>query len=1178
MQYRFGDYILDTQRQELQRAGTPLKLRRKVLQVLTYLLAHHDRLVSKHELLEQVWPDQFVGDEALKSCIKTLRKALGEGGRRSRFIGTLHGQGYRFVAAVSVQAPLPADAALPALAPPVDGNGTTTREVSLLPLPHLPESVEVVAQPVTLVPLAPEFLSPLQILTGERLQITVLCGTLADITVLADRLGFAALQQGVQTFHTLAQACMQQYVGMFQALGEDGFLALFGVLTAPEAHAERALQAALALQQRLRDVHGEYAALSGEALTARLSVHTGWVLVGSRTAEPTQALIIGGDTTQGAVRLQTLAAPGTILVSETTLQLLRGAMQSEAYGLVRMPGHAAPLMAYTIVGMETLPEARTCRPFVGRQRELITLDDLLVRVLDGQGQVVGIVGEPGMGKSRLLAEFQERLQERAVTVLEGYCRVYTRFVPYAPIGDLLRSACGLSATADPDVVTSTLTQTLQAVGMSPEDSLPYLLQLLVGQTAVPLLAQLTPEAIKERTFAALCQFHLRSSQQRPLLLVVENLHWIDPTSEAYLASLVDRLIGTPILLLTSYRPGYRPPWMDKSYATQLSLPQLTREESVAVVRAILPAKPHTDAMVALIVAKAEGNPLFLEELAHAMREQDNRDTSNPVPETIQAVLAARIEQLPESHRRVLRTAAVLGREVPLSLLAAVWEEAGDITPHLHELMRLELLYARAGTVEPVYLFKHVLTQEVAYEGLLLAQRQALHATVGRVLEARFAGRRDEVVDRLAYHYARTDDAAKAVAYLTQVADRAARGHAHAEALAALHEALPHAERLLPDGRDRRLIELILRQADSLRLLGRIREALSLLQREQTRLERLHDPTRAGPYYFLLGYMSTELALHEQAPEHLQQALAAAIQCNDATTMGKTHYALASAAIWKGHYPQGVAHSQQAIDLLEPTPERYWLGLAYYILGSSYWYLGELALAQRAYDQVRQLGEALGDRRLQSYAAFNTGRVLIDQREYAAAITVNQQALALATDPRTTVNALFNLGRAYLEHGEVTQATPVLEQAARLCDQMQNRALQGWVLCHLSRAYLLRGDPVQALDLAGQGLALARAAQNPTVIATALRTMGRLALAQGALVEAETHFQAALQLQTATERRSMVGVLSLDLAQLAHAQGDPEAVATHLHEALTLFSALQLPKWVEHTTQLASELGVSLTTS
>ena len=206
----------------------------------------------------------------------------------------------------------------------------------------------------------------------------------------------------------------------------------------------------------------------------------------------------------------------------------------------------------------------------------------------GQGQVVGLIGEPGIGKSRLLAECRQRLPDQPVTVLEGHCRAYDRFLPYGPVRDLLRHQCGLSPTSSLEVVATRVDQLLQAVDLPPEASAPYLLQLLGSPTTAEPLAQLTPDVIKERTFATLRQVHLRSSQQQPLLLVVENLHWIDPTSEAYLASLVEQLAGVPLLLLTTYRPGYRPLWMDKSYATQLTLPPLTQEESATVVRAVLP--------------------------------------------------------------------------------------------------------------------------------------------------------------------------------------------------------------------------------------------------------------------------------------------------------------------------------------------------------------------------------------------------------------------------------------------------------------------------------------------------------------------------------------------------------------------------------------------------------------
>jgi tetratricopeptide (TPR) repeat protein len=316
-------------------------------------------------------------------------------------------------------------------------------------------------------------------------------------------------------------------------------------------------------------------------------------------------------------------------------------------------------------------------------------------------------------------------------------------------------------------------------------------------------------------------------------------------------------------------------------------------------------------------------------------------------------------------------------------------------------------------LEPLYVFKHVLTQEVAYEGLLLAQRQALHAAAGRALEARYAGRGEEILDMLAYHYARTDNAAKAVEYLTQVADRAARSHAHAEVLAALHEALAHAELLPVDIRDRHMLALVLRQAISLHNLGHTRESVDLLQREHPRLERLHDPTVAGPYYWQMGWAQSHLGEHPQAMQNLQQALATAAQCGDTVTMGKTHRALANEAKWAGQYPQAVAYCLQAIALLAQTPERYQLAHSFFHLGSSYAYLGELALAQQAFDEVCRIGEAIGDRRVQSYAAWCTGRILIYQREYEAAIERCHHALALATDPHNTGHALNTLGWAYL---------------------------------------------------------------------------------------------------------------------------------------------------------------------
>ena len=520
----------------------------------------------------------------------------------------------------------------------------------------------------------------------------MLCGLLAHTTTLADQLGMAACRHLIQTFRTLAQACVQRYEGTMQALGDEGVLALFGVPVAQEEHAWCAVQAALALQQRLRAVRLERACLPEQGLTACVGVHTGWVVAGSPRDEPLQAVLIGGDTTQGALRVQALADPGSLVVSAMTLRLLRAGVHSTGSGLVQMPGHAAPVMTYTVQGLEAPTAAWLGRPLVGRQRELAVFEALLARALAGQGQVVGLIGEPGVGKSRLLAACRQRLPARSVTVLEGHCRAYDQHIPYGPISDLLRHQCGLSATAPPDVVTTQVARLLQSVELAPEDSAPSLLQLLGEPGAGERRAALTPEALKARLFATLRQVHLRSSQQQPLCLIVENLHWLDPTSEAYLASLVEHLAGSPLLLVTTYRPGYHPPWLGKSYATQLTLPPLTEAESRTLVGALWPPAQQGAALVARILTRAQGNPLFLEELTRAVQAPEGW-APDRVPETIQAVLAARIARLPRGEQYLLQTAAVIGTEVPVPLLAAIAAlPEAVLQDRLAHLQEAEFLY------------------------------------------------------------------------------------------------------------------------------------------------------------------------------------------------------------------------------------------------------------------------------------------------------------------------------------------------------------------------------------------------------------------------------------------------------------------------------------------------------
>ena len=487
-------------------------------------------------------------------------------------------------------------------------------------------------------------------------------------------------------FFELALHEVHRYEGTINQFLGDGFMALFSAPIAHEDHARRAVVAAVALQRTLQEAH--LGAPYGVECAFRMGLNSGLVVVGSIGDNLRMDYSAIGDTTNLASRLQQLAEPGTMLVSESTTRLAQGFIRLEALAPVEVKGKTEPVPIYKVIG--TLPRRspiasrseRTLSPFVGREHELATLEALFAQVALGQGQVVGIVAEAGGGKSRLLYEFRQRLHDKLVTYLEGRCLSYGSTIPYHPLIDVLRHTCGISETESPEAMIEKVHVALQEIGMDAEESAPYLLPLLGVKAGTESIAIFTPEAIRTRTFETLKQMSLNGSQQRPLIFEIEDLHWVDQTSEAYLASLVDSLPGASILLLTTYRPGYRPLWIDKSYATQVSLPNLSPQYAVTVIHATRQQQAWPEHLEHVIIDKAQGNPFFLEELTRAVVEQRDLHAEVTVPDTIHGVLSARIDRLPGAHKQLLQTAAVLGREFSPRLLAMLWEGTGARTAAL----------------------------------------------------------------------------------------------------------------------------------------------------------------------------------------------------------------------------------------------------------------------------------------------------------------------------------------------------------------------------------------------------------------------------------------------------------------------------------------------------------------
>jgi tetratricopeptide (TPR) repeat protein len=976
-------------------------------------------------------------------------------------------------------------------------------------------------------------------------------------------------------FFELSLGEVHRYEGTINQFLGDGFMALFGAPIAHEDHARRAVLAALGLQKVLREHRAELGERHGVELRARMGINTGWVVVGGIGDQLRQDYTAVGDTTNLAARLQAITEPGTVLVSESTMRFLHGSVQMEALEPVHVKGKEAPIQAYRALSAGSLHSEQAIlsgavlSPFVGREREMGLLEELRERAAGGEGQVLGIAAEAGAGKSRLLYEFRRRLWDKPVLHLAGRCISYGSGVPYLPLLYMLRNEWGIGEADAPALVAAKVRASLERAGIQPEEALPYLLQLLGIREEHDSLADLSAQAVQARTFHILRQLILNAGRGRLVILQIEDLHWIDQASEEFLAYLVEGLAAARMLLLVTYRAGYRPRWIEKSYVTQIALPKLSEPESRQVVDALLRRATLTEDLVEVVLSKAEGNPFFLEELTRSLLESP--DVS--VPDTIQGVLLSRIDRLPEVHKKLLQTASVLGREFDLALLLAIWEREASPGPVLADLKRWEFLREEPMSEEPRYFFRHTLTQEAVYQTLLMSRRQALHAAAGRAFERLYEGRLEEVYDHLAYHWSKAEDPGKAVFYLVRLAERAAAGYAHAEAVKALRQALEHAADLPVEERDCRTIEVVLQLATSLLPLAELAETLELLDRYQEVLERVGDPALSGRFHFWMAHTHSYLGNQEEAARNAQRAIEEARRCGDAGTEGKAWYVLSRDAFWAGRFSEGIQHGLQAVALLERGSNRWWQGQAYWVVGFHQYILGRFEEAFDAMARAEEIWRALADPRLDP--SWSTGYFYASLGEWEAGIEACRGGLSRAQDPLNTAAALGFLGYAWLEKGDLTQAIETLEESIRRMEQTGMRQLQGWFSAFLADAYLRASRLTEATDAAREALEVTRESRFRYGVGLAQRVRGRIARRQERHKEAEDHLMEALDGFRALEVPFEVAQTRLDLALLAHDCKDRRETAVQLSEAYRAFVELGVPKHAERAERIARELAVPL---
>ena len=754
----------------------------------------------------------------------------------------------------------------------------------------------------------------------EHKAVTVLSAGLVDAATLAAQLGPEAMHRLMQACLATAQRVMPQYGGTLTHITGEGFVALFGAPLAHEDHARRAVLAAVALQQALQGRHVEVS----QPVLLGVGVHTGPVVVGGLGDERHRLYTAMSQTLEIANRLTQLAVPGAVLLSAATQQLVQAEVQVDEGGTLGVAEEAALGPVYQVRQIMRRRSGvlghggRALSRFVGRERELAMLHERLQHATQGQGQVLGLAGEPGIGKSRLLYEFRQRLSDQPVTYCEGHCLAYGHATPYLPVQDLVRQLCEIAEADGPEAITTKVQAHLRAVGLAPADEAPYILQVLGVAAEAGPLARLSPQAIQGRTFASLQQVCLASSRRQALILAVENLHWSDPTSDEWLTTQVERIAGAAILLLVTYRPGYRPAWLERSYATQLALPRLTADDSLALVQSLPQAEQLPERLQRELVGKAAGNPFFLEELARTVMGHGSPHTHLGIPDTIQAALAARIDRLPPLAKRLLQAAAVIGVQVSVPLLQAITEVSEDtFTDNLQHLQVAELLYETRVVPEPEYTFTHALTQEVAYGSLLHEGRRAIHAQIVDAFERFNADRLVEHVDKLAHHAFHGEQWAKAFAYYRQAADNAMGRSAYREVIVSCEQAMV-ALRHLPAGRDTLAqgVDLLRELASALVQFGEFRPGLEYLREAETLAKELGDQRRLGQILTSMTHSFWSLGDYEDAIACGQRALALTAASGDPVHESMVQGILGTVYFYLGDYRRAIDVLKRALTAFE----------------------------------------------------------------------------------------------------------------------------------------------------------------------------------------------------------------------------------------------------------------------
>jgi tetratricopeptide (TPR) repeat protein len=981
-------------------------------------------------------------------------------------------------------------------------------------------------------------------------------------------------------------------------------MALFGAPIAHEDHAQRACHAALAIQKAMADYGDRVLKDFGVDFRMRIGLNSGPVIVGRIGDDLRMDYTAVGDTTNLASRMESLAKPATILLSHGTHRLVKDYFEFQPLGTVEIRGKEEPQEAYELIKAGEVATrigasvAKGLTRFVGRKNSMAGLLEAWEKAHSGSGQVVGIVGEAGVGKSRLLLEFRNGLPQEQFTYLEGRCIHFGGAMPYLPFLDILRSFFGIVEGEREVPIRKRITERVLQLDEKLRSILPPVQDLLSLKVEDEEYLKLEPKLKKERTFEALRDLLIRLSQERPLILAVEDLHWIDKTSEEFLDYLIGWLASARILLILPHRPEYTHQWGSKSYFHRIGLDQLTLTSSAELVQAILEGGEVSPELKDLILNRAAGNPLFMEELTHSLLENGSierrdhqfvlsrRPSDLQVPDTIQGIISARMDRLEENLKRIMQVASVIGREFAFRILQSISGMAEDLKTSLLNLQGLEFIYEKSLFPELEYIFKHALTQEVAYNSLLLKRRKEIHGRIGQAIETIYLDRLPEFYGMIGYHYARSENVDKALHFLKLAGDKAREGYANREAIRFYRNALQvSAGEEETEARKRTRVQIVMGFLTPAAFLGYPEGSLGVLQEGERLAKELGDERTLPILYSRLGHYHTVKGNPILGLSYGEKCFDEACKAQTVELMASIAVDLCLGYLVRGTILRTIQIAPQVIDALEKTHrEKESFGARYNVYvglhgfyGQALGYVGRFKEAKAAFEKGRQACVDIGCKVpfgvQAAHAAFLEG----DADRTVANAQEGVRIWEETQDPYSLCQSLWNLASGWWLKGDFREAMDCAERSLKIGAETGAPWVKGPALWTVGLAQCGLGDIERANRSMEECLKVSREAGSPTVEAMALAYLGWV-LAKMETSDrgmAEGYTRQGIKIWEGLGMRSLVALGYLLLGEIQVETGERDEARQNLKKAEDMYLEMEVcPEsvWLRRAQEGLARLG------